>query len=260
MIKRKKTKFVFNFKISEIKRQNLHFAVTYKEAGAIEIYKDVLRWSEINKPTPEIEVLKMEILKRDKKVLNLNQKNSKKLLNILDMYNNTGLLYNEIEPATAPAEKDIIFCISLYFAIHPKFNRSEISYKFYLNNIAIKRNFLLLINNPKEREIFTSFLNDQKSKVQISKDLTNHTTKGVYIINKNLKLLVSAILQDHKNGLLEVKEYKKPPTKREINRKANEYLKKIGSSIRIPLRKPSAKEAFKKWQKTNLPAKQPKKQ
>lgn len=171
------------------------------------------------------------------------------------MYNNTGLLYNEIEPATAPAEKDIIFCISLYFAIHPKFNRSEILYKYYLNDIAIKRNFLLSIDNPKDREIFMSFLNDRKSKVQISKDLTNHTTKGVYIINKNLKLLVSAILEDHKNGLLEVKQYQKPQTQRKKNRKANEYLKKIGSSIRIPLRKPSEKEVLKKWQKTNLPVK-----
>lgn len=255
MIKKKKPKFIFNYKISEIKRQNLYFAVTYKKTGSTETYTDVLRWSEINKPTPEIEVLKMEILKRDKKVLNLNQKNSKKLLNILDMYNNTGLLYNEIEPATAPAEKDIIFCISLYFAIHPKFNRSEILYKYYLNDIAIKRNFLLSIDNPKDREIFMSFLNDRKSKVQISKDLTNHTTKGVYIINKNLKLLVSAILEDHKNGLLEVKQYQKPQTQRKKNRKANEYLKKIGSSIRIPLRKPSEKEVLKKWQKTNLPVK-----
>lgn len=260
MIKRKKTKFIFNYKVSEIKRQNLFFAVTYKKTGNSETYKDVLRWSEINKPAPEIEVLKMDILKREKKVFTLYKKGAKKLLNILDMYNNTGLLYNEIEPATAPAEKDIIFCISLYFAIHPKFNRSEILYKFYLNNIAIKRNFLLSINNTKEREILTSFLNDQKSKLQISKDLTNHTTKGVYLINKNLQLIVSAILQDHKNGLLEVRQYQKPQTQREKNRKANEYLKKIGSSVRIPLRKPSAKEALKKWQKTNQPAKQSKKQ
>lgn len=250
MNKRKKPKFTFNYKISEIKRQNLFFAITYKKAGTLETYTDILRWSEIEKPKSEIEVLKMEILKKEIKVLTLNQKKSKKLLNILDMYNKTGLLYNEIERTTAPAEKEIIFCISLYFPISPKFTSKQISYKFYLDEIVRQRKYFLKIENPKEREIFMSFLTERKSKLQISKELTNHSKKGIYIIDMNLQNLVSEILQDYENGILQVKEYQKPLTQRKKNRKANEYLKKIGSTQRIPLRQPSKREILNKLKKS----------
>lgn len=165
------------------------------------------------------------------------------------MYNNTGLFYNEIKPTKAPTEKEIIFCISLYFAIAPKFSKEQISYKFYLNEIVNTRQYLLKIQNPKEREVFMCFLSEQKSKLQISKELTNHAKKGVYLIDKNLQLLIYEIMQDYKNGFLQVKEYQKPKTQREKTHQANEYLKEIGSPHRIPLREPSQREILSKWEK-----------
>lgn len=61
---RKKTKYIFSYEIAKIKRQNLFFSVTYCEAGSLETYTDVLRWSEIKKPSKNIVVLKMEVLKK----------------------------------------------------------------------------------------------------------------------------------------------------------------------------------------------------
>lgn len=247
---RKKPKFAINYRIAEIKKQNLFFVVTYCEAGNREIYTDILHWSEIEKPkTKDIEVLKMLVLKNGAKVLTLNQKNSKKLLNILDMYNNAGLLYNEIETATAPAEKDIVFCISLYFGISPKFNHSEILFKPYLKEIAEKRQYFQKITNAKEKEIFQTYLSQRISKIETSKTLINHTTKGVYLINKNLSGLIAEIMKDYENGLLQVVEYQKPPTKRELIKKANEKLKKMGIDTKIPLRKKSDKEHINDWEK-----------
>lgn len=247
---RKKTKFVFNYRIDEIKKQNLFFAVTYCETGSVETYTDILRWSEIEKPkTKDIEVLKMLVLKNERKVLTINQKNSKKLLNILDMYNNTGLLYNEIEPATAPAEKDIVFCISLYFGIAPKFSRSDILFKMYLREIAEKRKYFDSINNPKEKEVFKTYLYQSISKVETSKLLTNHTKTGVYLIDKNLRGLVTEIMKDYENGLLHVVEYQKPLTKREVIKKVNENLQQMGIDTKIPLRKKSDKEHLNDWEK-----------
>ncbi len=247
---RKPTKFVFNYRIAEIKKQNLFFAVTYCEKESPEAYTENLRWSEIFKPQHEqIEIIKMLVLKNGAKVLSLNQKNSKKLLNILDMYNNTGLLYNEIEPETAPAEKEIIFCISLYFGIPPKFSRCDILFKPYLKAITDKRRYFEKISNPKEKEIFQTFIYKRISKIEISKTLINHTKKGVYLIDKNLSCLIAEIMKDYENGLLQVIEYQKPPTKRELLKNLNEKLQNCGLNIKIPLRKQSKKEIINNWRK-----------
>ena len=247
---RKKTKFVFNYKIAEIKKQNLFFAVVYCEKGNRETYTENLRWSEIFKPQPgNIEIIKMLVIKNGTKVLTLNQKNSKKLLNILDMYNNTGLIYNEIKPATAPPEKEIIFCISLYFGVPPKFSHSDILFKPYLKQITEKRRYFEKIINPKEKEIFKTYIYNRISKIETSKTLTNHTKKGVYLIDKNLSGLITEIMKDYENGLLQVIEYQKPITKREIIKKANEKLKERGINIKIPLRKRSKKELLNDWRK-----------
>lgn len=247
---RKKNKFVFNYTIAEIKKQNLFFAVTYCEKGSPETYSETLRWSEIFKPKPcSIEVVNMVVIKNGVQVFKLYQKNSKKLLNILDMYNNTGLIYNEIKPATAPTEKEIIFCISLYFGLPPKFSRCNILFKHYLKQITDKRQYFERISNPKEKEIFQTFLYKRIPKIEISKTLTNHTKKGVYLIDKNLSGLVSEIMKDYENGILQIVQYQKPLTKREIIKKANAKLKERGINIKIPLRKQSKREIINRLRK-----------
>lgn len=247
---RKKTKYIFNYEIAKIKRQNLFFSVTYCETGSIETYTDLLRWSEIYKPqSNNIEIIKMVVLKNGAKVFTLNQKNSKKLLNILDMYNNTGLIKNEIPPANAPTEKEIIFCISLYFGIPPKFSRCDILFKPYLKEIAEKRRYFDKISNPKEKEVFKTFLNERIPKLEISKKITNHTKKGVYLIDSNLRNLVCEIMKDYENGLLEIIQYQKPPTNRELLKNLNEKLQKRGIDIKIPLRKQSKREIINKLRK-----------
>ena len=87
------------------------------------------------------------------------------------------------------------------------------------------------------------------SKIETSKTLTNHTKKGVYLIDKNLSGLITEIMKDYENGLLQVIEYQKPITKREIIKKANEKLKERGINIKIPLRKRSKKELLNDWRK-----------
>lgn len=244
-----KPKYIFSYKIADIKKQKLSFAVTYVESENLETYTDLLLWSEIEKPKSEnIQILKMEVFKKEISICKLNLKNSKKLLNILDLYNKTGLIYSEIEPATAPSEKEIIFCISLYFGISPKFTRQHGLYKLYLKQIADKRDFLNKILIPTERHLFNLFLTSAKPKLNISIDTIGKTRIGVYLINKNLCLLMSGIRQDYENGLLAVQEYQKPPTKRDKIKQANEYLKEMGIDAKIPLRKKSKKEIINEWQ------------
>lgn len=247
---RNKKKFVFNYTIAEIKKQNLFFAVTYCEKESPETYTENLRWSEIFKPQPcSIEVKNMVVIKNGVQIFKLYQKNSKKLLNILDMYNSTGLIYNEIKPVSAPTEKEIIFCISLYFGIPQSFSRCDILFKTYLKEIAEKRRYFDKIKNPKEKEVFQTFFNRRIPKLEISKELTNHTKKGVYLIDSNLKNLVAEIMKDYEKGLLQVIQYQKPLTKRQIIKKANTKLKERGIDIKIPLRKQSKREIVNSWRK-----------
>ena len=156
---------------------------------------------------------------------------------------------NKIAPEIAPTEKEIIFCISLYFGIPKKFGRSHFTFKMYLKEIAEKRFFVQKIKDHTERELFKIYLSTMRTKRQISLEVTNKTTIGVYIINRNLKRLVCEIMQDYENGILQVQEYQKPPTKRQNAKRINEYLQKIGISDRVPLRKKSKKELLKDWEK-----------
>lgn len=156
---------------------------------------------------------------------------------------------NKIKPENAPPEKQIVFCISLYFSIPKNFNRSNYLFKMYLQKIVENRFFMQTINNEPEKNLFKKYLSTQKTKRQISVEETKKTTSGVYLINKNLKQLVFEIMHDYKNGVLNIVEYKKPPTKREANRKTNEYLQEMGFTERIPLKKKSQKEVLKDWEK-----------
>lgn len=248
--KPQKIKFVFNFCIEEIKKQNLFFKIIYKERNQ-ENNADTLNWSEIEKPkNQEIEIVRTYVLKNNKIMCSLYKKESTKLIKLLDFYNNKGLIFNEIKPTKTPTEKDLKFCISLYFGISPKFSiYNNILFKMYLKEIAEKRFFLEKIKNLKEKKIFEIYLQGRKSKKEISINETENNHLGVFIINKHLKTLVSEIMHDYENNLLQVQKYKKPPTQREINKKANAYLQKLGIKAKIPLRKPSKKELLKSWEK-----------
>lgn len=221
-----KEKYIFSYEIEKIKRQNLFFSITYCEAGKVETYSDLLRWSEIRKPTEtDLEIKKMEVFKNNISLCKLNQKNSGKLLNILDMFNKTGLIIKEIQPATAPTEKEIIFCISLYFGISPKFNSKNFLFKDYLHRIANSRNFLQKIKNTVEREMFRLYLSTSKSKLDIAKEKINKIRYGVFLINKNLGGLVSEISQDHEKQLLKVKPYIEPPRRKTKKQYFNDWNK-----------------------------------
>lgn len=155
----------------------------------------------------------------------------------------------KIAPEIAPPEKQIIFCISLYFSIPKKFNRSISLFKIYLNEIAEKRSYLDKIKDATQKSIFKIYLTSKKTKREISVSETNKSTSGVYLINRNLQNLVNEIMQDFESGLLKVQPIKKKPTKRDMIRKLNEDLQKIGYDIKIPLRKPSQREYLSDWRK-----------
>lgn len=253
-INRKPAKpFIFSYDIAEIKKQNLFFDIIYSEAGKTETYKELLRWSEIEKPNFEtLEIKKIQILKNKKHVYTLYSKKAKALINVMDLYNKKGLNLTKIQPTKAPAEKELIFCVSLYFAIPPKFSiRNNIIFKMYLWQIIEKRNFWEKIAEPNERNIFKYYLKSKDTKRRISVLETGRTNTGVYIINKNLQKLTEEIRKDYENGLLKIQEYKKPPTQREINRKLNECLKSQGIETRVPLRKKSKRELLNQWKKTS---------
>lgn len=226
-----KPKYIFSYEIAKIKRQNLFFSVSYCEAGSLETYTELLRWSEIEKPkSKDLEIQKMEVFKNNISLCKLNQKNALKLLNLLDMFNRYELIIKEIEPATAPTEKEIIFCISLYFGISPKFNSKCFMFKDYLHRIADSRKFLETIKNPTEKEMFRLYLTTSKSKLDIAKEKINKIRYGIFLINKNLGCLISGIMKDYEKGYLKVKPYIEPARQKSDNQHLNEW-KKFGSDL-----------------------------
>lgn len=218
----KKTKFIFNYKINEIKKQNLFFAITYFQIGDNAQFTDLLHWSEItNVNYKELKVLRIDILKKGIIVKKLYQYRIMKLLNILDLYNNKGLELSEIPQTSAPTDKEIIFCISLYFSIDEKFTRKNLLFKYYLNEVAKQNRFIDKITNQTEKVIFKTYLTTEISKVNISRDQLAVTNSGVYLINKNLKILVSEIMQQYEKGHLKIKEHMKQP----IRKTKKQFLK-----------------------------------
>ena len=93
MIKKKQKrkrieKYIFNFDISKIRKQDLSFAVTYSETGSRETYTDILHNSEIEKPNGNnIQVQKIHIIYKDKIKTELLKLESEKLLLFLDFHN-----------------------------------------------------------------------------------------------------------------------------------------------------------------------------
>ena len=153
-----------------------------------------------------------------------------------------------------PAKKDLIFCISLYFGIPPKFSITKIDFRMHLRNIVKKRKFIERVVSENEKPTFEAYIYTLPfiSKVEAGKQYLNSGYKGSKLINKYLRLLVEEIKQDFEAGKLEVQTYvkpPKPPTKRDTIRKLNAYFEKYGINKRIPLRKPSKREIYSKMYK-----------
>lgn len=143
-----------------------------------------------------------------------------------------------------PTEKEIVFCISLYFGIPANFNRYNIAYKPHLYAIADKRNFLAKIKRP-DNAIFKEWLSSPESKMNLSRKYFNgNTSKGRTVINKYLLQMVAEIKADHTAGMLTVQPYEKPikPSSRAHFKKLNKDLEALGMKSRLPLRKKSGRE------------------
>lgn len=149
-----------------------------------------------------------------------------------------------------PTEKELIFCISLYFGLPPKFTRYNILFRYYLRQIYIVRHFDKRIKKE-DKAIFWDYIKSHESKINLSRKYYNHTRKGQSIINYYLHLLVDEIKKDYNSGTLTVQPYEPPKreTKRDIIRKLNAYYQKRGINKRLPLRKKSNRELIKDYQK-----------
>ena len=153
----------------------------------------------------------------------------------------------------APKESEIIFTISLYFAVPPKFNRNSILFLYYLKRVALVHGTFYKDKESPEALIFRDWLDCQGSKLELSKKYYNHTRKGANIINKQLTEIVASTRKLYDLGFLKVQEYKAPvkSSSREERKRINELAEKMGFSFRVPLRKLSEKErtrkALKEW-------------
>lgn len=153
-----------------------------------------------------------------------------------------------------PVATDLIKCIRLYFEVDKNFTTSNILYKYYLYQIIIKRGFDWRCASCKD---FDLFLDYSKTVFYISKnqktvfDKFNYTaTNGKNAINKYLNLLINECLQDFENGILQLKDFKpKPPTKTQKLKQFQKQVNEYGLNVKIPLRKPSLKETFNRYQK-----------
>ena len=153
-----------------------------------------------------------------------------------------------------PLQSDLIFCISLYFGIPPKFSITKIDFRMHLRDIVKKRKFIERVVSENEKPTFEAYIYTLPfiSKVEAGKQYLNSGYKGSKLINKYLRLLVEEIKQDFEADKLEVQTYvkpPKPPTKRDTIRKLNAYFEKYGINKRIPLRKPSKREIYSKMYK-----------
>lgn len=159
--------------------------------------------------------------------------------------NNRDFDFNNVAYATgtqykAPPESEIVNCIRLYYEVPKKLNRQNILFKYYLNEIAVKRGF---IGRYRESNfiLFVQWLKPFRSsvkKAEISAKNGFSTTNGTNAINQYLSLLVSECLQDQQNGILKTKDFEpKPLTATQKLKIANQSLKEMGFNARIPLRK-----------------------
>lgn len=156
------------------------------------------------------------------------------------------LEYTTTIKQTTPNETELIQCIRLYFEVDKKITYSNILFKYYLNEIVVKRGFTNL-HTGKDFDLFLDWLKPFRiqNKAEISRKHNTSTTNGTNDINKYLAMLVNECLQDQENGILTIKDFvPKPMTATAKIKKANEDLKKLGSKVQIPLRK-AIKTKFK---------------
>jgi hypothetical protein len=149
-----------------------------------------------------------------------------------------------------PKPADLIQCIRLYFEVDKKFNTSNLFFKYYLNDIVVKRGFIYL-HNDNDFSLFLEWLKpifNSQSKAEISKKQGYTVRNGTNAINKYLALLVNECLQDQENGILTVKEFKpKPPTPTQKLKDLQKSVDEMGLKVKIPLRKSSTKEVLNKF-------------
>ena len=150
------------------------------------------------------------------------------------------LIYSTTSSYKAPTESQIIKAIRLYFQISTGFNRQNILFKYYLQQIAVVRGFILE-RNEKDFFIFVEWLtpgtqNASKSETSLKNGFTSRN--GTNSINKYLAVLISDCLLDLENGILSVKEFEqKPLTQSQQIKKANQTLKELGLNTQIKLNK-----------------------
>lgn len=149
-----------------------------------------------------------------------------------------------------PKPADLIQCIRFYFEVEKSMNTSNLLFKYYLNELAIKRGFVYL-HTDNDFYLFLEWLkpfSHNQSKAEISKKNNYSTTNGTNTINKYLTMLVNECLQDFENGKLKVKEFKpKPPTPTQKFKGLQKLVNEMGLKVKIPLRKPSTKEILSKF-------------
>lgn len=167
------------------------------------------------------------------------------------------LEYKSTIKQTAPTELNLIQCIRLYFEVDKKINKNSLLIKYYLFEIVKTRNFELKYKGL-DFDLFIEYLkndfrilsNNQKN---VFDKFNYSTTNGKNAINKYLNLLINECLQDFENGLLKVKGFEpNPKTKTQKLKDLQKLVDKSDLSIKIPLRKPSAKELLKKFQKQSI--------
>lgn len=153
-----------------------------------------------------------------------------------------------------PKPANLIQCIRFYFEVDKKLTTSDILFKYYLNEIAVKRGFVYL-HKDNDFILFLEWLKpfgQNQSKATISKNHNYSTINGTNAINKYLVMLINECQQDFESGKLKVKEFKpKPPTKTQKLRNLQKSVNEMGLSVKIPLRKPSTNELLNKF-KTHL--------
>jgi hypothetical protein len=160
--------------------------------------------------------------------------------------NNQDFDFNNLEyastgtPHTAPTESEIIKAIRLYFEVDKNFTANNVFFKSHLKHIATKRGFIIIHTN-KAFNLFLDWIEPLSQSKSITSLKQGYTVRnGTNYINKYLSLLINDCLQDYENGLLQIMDFAPNPlTATERNIKTNETLKKMGSKIQIPLRKPN---------------------
>lgn len=158
------------------------------------------------------------------------------------------LFYNSSPKQIKPNDKDLLFCIRLYFEIEINTKAKSPIIKYYLNEIIKFRGFQNRnIMNDDFKIFLECYLNDfwllNQSQTNIFKKNNYTQINGRNAVNKYLSLLINECLEDFEKGFLKIKNFKPPtPTKRNKLKEMQKELDINGIEIKIPLRKSSNTE------------------